>query len=72
MLLYAATIFVSAFLLFLVQPVVAKQILPWFGGSAAVWTTCVFFFQFFLLATSSRRWRMSCGRGGSHRTIACA
>ena len=50
MLLYAATIFASAFLLFLVQPVVAKQILPWFGGSAAVWTTCVFFFQFFLLA----------------------
>jgi SAM-dependent methyltransferase len=48
--LYAATIAVSAFLLFLVQPVIAKQILPWFGGSAAVWTTCVFFFQFLLLA----------------------
>ena len=48
--LYAVTIFVSAFLLFLVQPIVAKQILPWFGGSAAVWTTCVFFFQFLLLA----------------------
>ena len=50
MLLYAATIFVSAFLLFLVQPVVAKQILPWFGGSAAVWTTCLVFFQAALLA----------------------
>jgi len=48
--LFAATIFVSAFLLFLVQPIAAKQILPWFGGSAAVWTTCVFFFQFGLLA----------------------
>jgi SAM-dependent methyltransferase len=48
--LYAATIAVSAFLLFLVQPVIAKQILPWFGGSSAVWTTCVFFFQFLLLA----------------------
>ena len=48
--LYAATIFLSAFLLFLVQPIIAKQILPWFGGSAAVWTTCVFFFQFGLLA----------------------
>ena len=48
--LYAATIFVSAFLLFLVQPIIAKQILPWFGGSSAVWTTCVFFFQFVLLA----------------------
>jgi SAM-dependent methyltransferase len=48
--LYAVTIFVSAFLLFLVQPVVAKQILPWFGGSAAVWTTCLVFFQAALLA----------------------
>jgi SAM-dependent methyltransferase len=50
MLVYAATIFVSAFLLFLVQPVMAKQILPWFGGSAAVWTTCLVFFQTALLA----------------------
>jgi SAM-dependent methyltransferase len=50
MLLYAVTIFVSAFLLFLVQPVMAKQILPWFGGSAAVWTTCLVFFQSTLLA----------------------
>ena len=50
MLLYAATIFLSAFLLFLVQPVITKQILPWFGGSAAVWTTCLVFFQTALLA----------------------
>jgi hypothetical protein len=50
MLLYACTIFTSAFLLFLVQPVIAKQILPWFGGSAAVWTTCLAFFQVALLA----------------------
>jgi len=49
MILYALTIFISAFLLFLVQPIVAKQILPWFGGSAAVWTTCLVFFQFLLL-----------------------
>lgn len=48
--LYAVTIFVSAFLLFLVQPVMAKQILPWFGGSATVWTTCLVFFQTALLA----------------------
>jgi hypothetical protein len=47
---YAATIFVSSFLLFLVQPIIAKQILPWFGGSAAVWTTCLVFFQSVLLA----------------------
>ena len=49
MMLYALTIFSSAFLLFLVQPIMAKQILPWFGGSAAVWTTCLVFFQFLLL-----------------------
>jgi SAM-dependent methyltransferase len=50
MTVYAVTIFVSAFLLFLVQPLVAKQILPWFGGSATVWTTCLVFFQTALLA----------------------
>ena len=49
MLLNALTIFASAFLLFLVQPIVAKQILPWFGGSAAVWATCLVFFQTTLL-----------------------
>ncbi len=50
MLLYALTILVSAFLLFQVQPVIAKIILPWFGGSAAVWTVCLLFFQLALLA----------------------
>lgn len=45
MVLYACTIFLSAFLLFQVQPVIARIILPWFGGSAAVWTTCMLFFQ---------------------------
>ena len=50
MLLFAATIFISAFLLFLVQPLIARVILPWFGGSAAVWTTCLMFFQVTLLA----------------------
>src|SRR6266542_5118382 len=49
MILYALTIVVSAFLLFQVQPVIAKIILPWFGGSAAVWTTCLLFFQLILL-----------------------
>jgi hypothetical protein len=49
MLIYALTILVSAFLLFQVQPVIAKIILPWFGGSAAVWTTCLLFFQMVLL-----------------------
>jgi hypothetical protein len=46
---FALTIFFSAFLLFQVQPLIAKQILPWFGGSAAVWTTCMLFFQLALL-----------------------
>ncbi|MGA2724434.1 MAG: fused MFS/spermidine synthase [Bryobacteraceae bacterium] len=49
MILYALTIVVSAFLLFQVQPVIAKIILPWFGGSAAVWTVCLLFFQMALL-----------------------
>ncbi len=46
----AATVLVSAFLLFQVQPMVSKMILPWFGGGPAVWTTCMLFFQVFLLA----------------------
>ena len=46
---YAVTVFVSAFLLFQIQPVIAKHILPWFGGSAGVWTTCMLFFQIVLL-----------------------
>ena len=43
--LFGSTIFLSSFLLFQVQPILAKQILPWFGGSAAVWTTSLLFFQ---------------------------
>jgi len=49
MALYALTIFLSSFLLFQVQPIIAKIILPWFGGSAAVWNTCMLFFQAALL-----------------------
>ena len=48
-LLAAATIFAGAFLLFEVEPLIAKAILPWFGGSAQVWTTCLLFFQTALL-----------------------
>jgi len=47
--LYLAIIFISAFLLFQVQPLIAKLILPLFGGGAAIWTACLFFFQAFLL-----------------------
>ncbi len=50
MFLFASTILLSAFLLFLVQPIIAKQILPWFGGTSAVWTTALVFFQVLLLA----------------------
>jgi hypothetical protein len=49
MFLYGLSILVSAFLLFQVQPLIAKIILPWFGGSAAVWTTCLLFFQVVLV-----------------------
>src|SRR4051812_29687281 len=49
MLFYSLTIFLSAFLLFEVQPVIAKMILPWFGGSSSVWSTCMLFFQIVLL-----------------------
>ncbi len=47
--LFGSTIFLSAFLLFSVEPLVAKRILPWFGGSAAVWSTCLVFYQCALL-----------------------
>src|SRR3984957_10567786 len=50
MLAYGATIFLSAFLLFQVQPLMAKFILPWFGGSASVWSAALLFFQLILLA----------------------
>ncbi|HEX4596806.1 MAG TPA: fused MFS/spermidine synthase [Burkholderiaceae bacterium] len=49
LLLHTISIALSALLLFLVQPIIAKQILPWFGGSAGVWTTCLVFFQTLLL-----------------------
>src|SRR3954462_5771267 len=49
MLPFGLTIFCGAFLLFLVQPLIAKFILPWFGGSPGVWTTCMLFFQVLLL-----------------------
>jgi hypothetical protein len=50
MLLYALTVFVSSFLLFQVQPLIARYILPWFGGGPAVWTSSILFFQTMLLA----------------------
>ena len=50
LLLFLLTLFLSAFLLFCVQPMIAKMVLPLLGGSPAVWTTCMVFFQAALLA----------------------
>lgn len=47
---FSITIFLSAFLLFWTQLILGKFILPWFGGTPAVWTTCMLFFQVLLLA----------------------
>jgi|TARA_B100002003_G_scaffold251922_1_gene298951 hypothetical protein len=47
--LYAVTIFLSAFLLFQVQPMIGKYILPWFGSTPGVWATALLFFQLMLL-----------------------
>ncbi|MBI4664431.1 MAG: hypothetical protein HY735_37020, partial [Verrucomicrobia bacterium] len=67
--LYSITIFLSAGLVFSIQPIVAKMVLPLLGGAPAVWTTCMLFFQGMLLAgyvyahLISRRWtpRAQCG-----------
>ena len=48
-LVFAVTIFLGAFLLFQVQPLIGRFLLPWFGGTPEVWTTCMLFFQVFLL-----------------------
>jgi spermidine synthase len=58
---YALSIFAGAFLLFQVQPLIAKYILPWFGGGPGVWSACLLFFQFGLLcgyacAHAANRW----------------
>ena len=47
---YAGVLFLGAFLVFFIQPIAGKALLPWFGGAPAVWTTCLFFFQSLLLA----------------------
>lgn len=46
---FALTVFLGAFLLFQVQPLLGRYLLPWFGGTPEVWTTCMLFFQLFLL-----------------------
>lgn len=67
-LLFAVTILLSAFLLFQVQPLIAKLILPWFGGSAAVWTSCMLFFQMALLGGYAYAHWLN-GQGGRRQTM---
>ena len=60
--LFVCASFASAFLIFLVQPMVAKRILPWFGGAPAVWVLCLAFYQTTLFA----------GYAYAHLLIRCA
>lgn len=64
--LFACAVFLGAFLLFLIEPLFAKLILPWFGGSAAVWATCLVFFQSALLLgyfyADAASWRLAAHR----------
>jgi Zn-dependent protease len=57
--MYGAVVFLSAFLLFLVEPMAAKQLLPVLGGSSAVWVTCLVFFQAALLLGYGYAWWMA-------------
>jgi hypothetical protein len=69
MLAPALTILLSSFLLFLVQPILAKQILPWFGGSAGVWTICLVFFQMVLLLGYTYAHWLTRRRAGSRQYV---
>ncbi|MDP3450405.1 MAG: hypothetical protein Q8R87_07470, partial [Anaerolineaceae bacterium] len=48
MITYALSIFLSAFLLFQIQPLISKTLLPWFGGASSLWTAAMLFFQILL------------------------
>src|SRR5213596_1403783 len=69
--IYALTIFLGALLLFQVQPLIGKYILPWFGGGPGVWSTCMLSFQVGLLggyayADFSTRWLRPRGQAVLH------
>ncbi len=75
--LFGATIFLSAFLLFSLEPLLAKRILPWFGGSAAVWSVCLVFYQTALLlgylyAAAMARWLKPAAGAVIHGGFLCA
>jgi spermidine synthase len=71
---FAATTLLGAFLVFQVQPVISKCVLPWFGGTPAVWTTCMLFFQLLLFAGYAyahllRSWFGPAMQGGIHLVL---
>jgi hypothetical protein len=69
-LLYGITVFLGAFLLFLVEPMAAKQLLPTLGGSSAVWLTCLVFFQVtLLLGYLYAHWITRCHASGWRRHV---
>jgi hypothetical protein len=68
-LLFALTIFCGSFLLFLVQPIIAKELLPQFGGSASVWLTCLVFFQSALLLGYAGADRFACAVPGRLQVV---
>jgi hypothetical protein len=67
--LFATTIFLGAFLLFVVEPIAAKTLLPTFGGAPMVWNTCVAFFQVVLLAGYAYAHGASTWLGSRRHTI---
>jgi spermidine synthase/MFS family permease len=74
---YSATVFLSAFLLFQVQPLIGKYILPWFGGTPGVWTTCMLVFQVLLFAGYlyshlTSRWLSARAQAGLHIALLAA
>src|SRR5215212_5854363 len=71
---FAAALFVSAFLLFWVQPLAGKMLLPLLGGTPAVWNTCMLFFQALLLAgyayaLALTRWLSALAQGAVHLAL---
>ncbi|MEM9645257.1 MAG: hypothetical protein AAF989_09700, partial [Planctomycetota bacterium] len=77
MIWFALTTLLSAFLVFQVQPVISKCVLPWFGGTPAVWTTCMLFFQVVLFsgyayAHLSRTFLQPAMQGAVHLGLLCA
>ena len=74
LLIYSATVFLSAFLLFQVEPLIGKYILPWFGGTPGVWTTCMLVFQVllfggYLYAHLTSRWLGARAQAGLHLAL---